>query len=177
MHSRAPLSPDPPSPFLKTYVNLPGAIGFTVLYSTLINKFSREQVFTGIVGSFVSFFALFALVIYPNQALLHPTALVDSLAAMLPAGFAAPLCAGAAPRRATRTSTRRALACPLTRAGPRVAAVRSSGTGRSRSSTPWPRHATAPLRPLAAPTVGAAPPFAVGGDASAASSCPRRRPH
>ena len=31
-------------PFLKTYVNLPGAIGFTVLYSELTNKFSREQV-------------------------------------------------------------------------------------------------------------------------------------
>jgi AAA family ATP:ADP antiporter len=78
-------------PFLKTYVNLPGAIGFTVLYSSLTNKFSREQVFTGIVGTFVAFFLLFAAVIYPNQALLHPTALVDSLAALLPAGFSAPL--------------------------------------------------------------------------------------
>jgi AAA family ATP:ADP antiporter len=78
-------------PFLKTYVNLPGAIGFTVLYSELTNKFSREQVFTGIITTFVAFFALFALVIYPSKAFLHPTALVDALAAMLPAGFAAPL--------------------------------------------------------------------------------------
>ena len=111
-------------PFLKTYVNLPGAIGFTVLYSELSNRFSRATVFTGVVGFFVAFFALFAAVIYPlqawlglgrrgsgqakpipnlkpprnpnpnpnpNQALLHPTAAVDALAAVLPSGFAAPL--------------------------------------------------------------------------------------
>jgi AAA family ATP:ADP antiporter len=78
-------------PFLKTYVNLPGAIGFTVLYSELSNRFSRETVFTGVVGFFIAFFALFAAVIYPQQALLHPTAAVDALAAVLPSGFAAPL--------------------------------------------------------------------------------------
>jgi len=32
-------------PFLKTYVNLPGAIGFTVLYSKMTNMFSRSTVF------------------------------------------------------------------------------------------------------------------------------------
>ena len=78
-------------PFLKTYVNLPGAIGFTVLYSELTNRYSRETVFTGIVGFFIAFFALFAAVIYPQQAFLHPTATVDALAAVLPAGFTAPL--------------------------------------------------------------------------------------
>lgn len=78
-------------PFLKTYVNLPGAIGFTVLYSELTNRFSRETVFTGIVGFFVAFFVLFAAVIYPQQAFLHPTATVDALAAVLPSGFGAPL--------------------------------------------------------------------------------------
>jgi hypothetical protein len=31
-------------PFLKTYVNLPGAIGFTLLYSKLSNKYSQQQV-------------------------------------------------------------------------------------------------------------------------------------
>lgn len=34
-------------PFLKTYVNLPGAIGFTVLYSKLSNKYSQQQVSSG----------------------------------------------------------------------------------------------------------------------------------
>ena len=32
-------------PFLKTYVNLPGAIAFTVLYGSLSNRFSQLQVF------------------------------------------------------------------------------------------------------------------------------------
>ena len=30
-------------PFLKTYVNLPGAIGFTVLYSKLTNKCAHAR--------------------------------------------------------------------------------------------------------------------------------------
>ena len=79
-------------PFLKTYVNLPGAIGFTVLYSKLTNKYSRETVFYGIVSTFLAFFALFATVIYPCQGYLHPHAFADWLAALLPAGFAAPAC-------------------------------------------------------------------------------------
>ena len=74
-------------PFLKTYVNLPGAIAFTALYSQLTNKYSRTNVFYGIIASFVSFFALFAFLIYPNAALLHPTAFCAWLAAALPAGF------------------------------------------------------------------------------------------
>jgi len=81
-------------------------------------------VFNGVVGTFLVFFALFATVIYPNAAMLHPTAwyatrLTDAhrrsihppttrvsrsrlapsvcrrrcqwLAALLPAGFAAPI--------------------------------------------------------------------------------------
>ena len=55
-------------PFLKTYVNLPGAIGFTVLYSKLTNKYSRTNVFYGIVATFLAFFSAFAFFIYPNQA-------------------------------------------------------------------------------------------------------------
>jgi len=78
-------------PFLKTYVNLPGAIAFTALYSELTNKYSRSNVFYGIVTTFVAFFALFALVIYPNAALLHPTTFCAWLATLLPAGFAAPI--------------------------------------------------------------------------------------
>ena len=35
-------------PFLKTYVNLPGAIAFTVLYGSLSNRFSQPQVFRGL---------------------------------------------------------------------------------------------------------------------------------
>jgi len=78
-------------PFLKTYVNLPGAIAFTALYSQLTNKYSRTTVFNGIVLTFIAFFATFALFIYPNAALLHPTAFCAYLASILPSGFAAPI--------------------------------------------------------------------------------------
>jgi len=78
-------------PFLKTYVNLPGAIGFTVLYSKLTNKYSRENVFYGVVSTFLAFFAAFAFIIYPNMNLLHPHAFADMLTAALPAGFSAPI--------------------------------------------------------------------------------------
>mgnify|MGYP002879336175 CR=1 FL=1 len=78
-------------PFLKTYVNLPGAIAFTVLYSKLTNDFSRETVFNGMITAFIGFFAIFSAVIYPSQSLLHPTAWCAWLAGILPAGFAAPI--------------------------------------------------------------------------------------
>ena len=74
-------------PFLKTYVNLPAAIGFTVLYSTLCNKFSADKVFYIIMSAFVSFFGLFASVIYPNRLLLHPNAAADWLTKILPVFF------------------------------------------------------------------------------------------
>ena len=33
-------------PFLKTYVNLPSAIAFTVMYSSMCNRMSTEKVIT-----------------------------------------------------------------------------------------------------------------------------------
>jgi len=78
-------------PFIKTYVNLPAAIGFTGLYASLTNRMDQNQVFYACVIPFLLFFALFALVVYPNQAFLHPHGLVDLLANRLPAGFSAPL--------------------------------------------------------------------------------------
>jgi len=78
-------------PFLKTYVNLPGAVLFTMLYSKLTNRYKRETVFYICLVPFLLFFAAFAMVIYPNQAFLHPNALADVLVAALPAGFAGPI--------------------------------------------------------------------------------------
>eukprot|EP00635_Sarcinochrysidales_sp_CCMP3193_P011555 CAMPEP_0118900880 /NCGR_PEP_ID=MMETSP1166-20130328/6815_1 /TAXON_ID=1104430 /ORGANISM="Chrysoreinhardia sp, Strain CCMP3193" /LENGTH=679 /DNA_ID=CAMNT_0006840035 /DNA_START=30 /DNA_END=2069 /DNA_ORIENTATION=- len=78
-------------PFLKTYVNLPGAVGFTVLFAALSNRFSQPQLFRGIVASFLGFFATFATVLYPNREFLHPNGLCDALAALLPPAFAAPI--------------------------------------------------------------------------------------
>ena len=66
-------------PFLKTYVQLPGAIAFAVLYGALSNRFSQKNVFYGIVGGFLAFFASFASVIYPARNLLHPNSLADAI--------------------------------------------------------------------------------------------------
>ena len=78
-------------PFLKTYVNLPGAIAFTVLYGSLSNRFSQPQVFRGVVSTFLGFFACFAWVLYPNIGSLHPHGLADAAARILPGSFQAPI--------------------------------------------------------------------------------------
>lgn len=78
-------------PFLKTYVNLPAAIGFTVLYSKLCNKMEQKDVFYACTFPFLLFFTLFATAIYPNVGILHPNAFVDGLSKVLPVGFAGPL--------------------------------------------------------------------------------------
>jgi len=78
-------------PFLKTYVNLPAAIAFTGLYAKMTDSMELKNVFYALVVPFLIFFTSFALFIYPNRAMVHPHALVDFLAAKLPANFAAPL--------------------------------------------------------------------------------------
>lgn len=78
-------------PFIKTYVNLPAAIGFTGIYASLTNKMEQRDVFYTCVWPFLGFFSLFALVLYPNRAVLHPHAFCDMLGSFLPAGFSAPL--------------------------------------------------------------------------------------
>lgn len=78
-------------PFIKTYVNLPTAIGFTAIYSKLCDKYDQKNVFYLCTIPFLIFFGVFAAVIYPNVGVLHPHGLVDAVAALLPAGFSAPL--------------------------------------------------------------------------------------
>lgn len=78
-------------PFLKTYVQLPGAIIFTILYSKMSNTMGQSQVFNTVLGGFLGFFGLFSTVVYPNADKLHPHALADMLAASLPASFAGPI--------------------------------------------------------------------------------------
>lgn len=47
-------------PFLKTYVNLPSAVIFTLLYSYLCNRMPADKVFYIVLSAFLSFFAAFA---------------------------------------------------------------------------------------------------------------------
>lgn len=78
-------------PFIKTYVNLPAAIGFTALYSKLCDKMEQRDVFYTCTVPFLVFFLAFAWIIFPHVDLLHPHGLVDKVAALLPQGFSAPL--------------------------------------------------------------------------------------
>eukprot|EP00752_Nemacystus_decipiens_P006018 g5435.t1 len=74
-------------PFLKTYVNLPAAIAFTVLYSKMNNVMSPSKVFYACITPFLAFFASFAAFIYPARDSLHPHAAADYLLAHLPGAF------------------------------------------------------------------------------------------
>ena len=74
-------------PFLKTYVNLPAAIGFTVFYSRLCNALPQAQVFYSILIPFLTFFGAFGGFIYPFRNYLHPHAAADFLAHNLPTFF------------------------------------------------------------------------------------------
>lgn len=78
-------------PYIKTWLNLPIAILFTGVYAKMTDSMDQKTVFYSLVVSFLAFFATFALVIYPQRAVLHPHVLIDRLAALLPMNFAAPL--------------------------------------------------------------------------------------
>jgi AAA family ATP:ADP antiporter len=78
-------------PFLKTYVQLPSSILFSAFYATLCNKFEQGQIVIGVVSSFLAFYVAFAWFLYPNIAVLHPSAFCDTLSASLPLAFKAPI--------------------------------------------------------------------------------------
>ncbi|GAX24285.1 ATP:ADP antiporter, AAA family [Fistulifera solaris] len=78
-------------PFIKTYVNLPVAIGFATLYVKLTEWFDHKNIFYVCVTPFLTFFTLFATVLYPMRDILHPHVFIDAVASQLPLGFAAPL--------------------------------------------------------------------------------------
>eukprot|EP00898_Chlorokybus_atmophyticus_P001720 jgi/Chlat1/2549/Chrsp175S02404 len=78
-------------PFLKTWVNLPMAIGFMVLYAKLANVLSTEMLFYACILPFVAFFGAFAFIMYPLREQLHPTALAERLLASAGPRFAGPI--------------------------------------------------------------------------------------
>ncbi len=74
-------------PFIKFWAMFPGAILMTFIYTRLSNRFNREVVAYVILSIFLIFFFLFAFVLYPARATLHPHETMDALQAVLPAGF------------------------------------------------------------------------------------------
>lgn len=78
-------------PFLKTWVNLPMAIGFTVLYAKLANVLSTEALFYTCIIPFICFFGAFAFLFYPLRDVLHPTEFCQNLLEQAGPRFAGPI--------------------------------------------------------------------------------------
>ncbi|CAA0810930.1 ADP-ATP carrier protein 1- chloroplastic [Striga hermonthica] len=78
-------------PFLKTWVNLPMAIGFMLLYTKLANVLSKDALFYSVILPFIAFFGAFGFVLYPLSHYFHPTALADKLLNILGPRFLGPL--------------------------------------------------------------------------------------
>merc|ERR1719265_620647 len=68
-------------------MNLPAAMGFSVLYAMLVNRMTTQQIFYSLISTFGVFFASFAAFIYPNRAALHPVEWAASMYQILPAGL------------------------------------------------------------------------------------------
>lgn len=78
-------------PFLKTWVNLPMAIGFMVIYTKLSNVLSKESLFYSCIFPFIAFFGAFAFFMYPLVDVLHPTAFADWALQKLGSRFMGPI--------------------------------------------------------------------------------------
>ena len=73
-------------PFIKVWGILPAAIVAAMLFSFLLNRFSRSTVIHIIILSFTAFFLLFTCFVYPHREFLHPHASADFLESVLPIG-------------------------------------------------------------------------------------------
>ncbi|KAH7565118.1 hypothetical protein JRO89_XS09G0136900 [Xanthoceras sorbifolium] len=78
-------------PFLKTWVNLPMAIGFMLLYTKLANVLSKKALFYTVIVPFIAFFGAFGFVLYPLSNYIHPQAFADNLLNVLGPRFLGPL--------------------------------------------------------------------------------------
>ncbi len=74
-------------PFLKVWGVLPMAVLFMVVYSKLSNVLNKTTLFYTLIASFIAFFTIFAVVLYPLRDAIHPTTAADALQAFLPKGF------------------------------------------------------------------------------------------
>ena len=78
-------------PFLKTWLNLPLAFGFMVLYAKMANMMGPQALFYSVLFPFIAFFGSFAFIMYPAQDFLHPTGTADWLLSVMGERFSAPI--------------------------------------------------------------------------------------
>ena len=78
-------------PFLKTWVNLPMAIGFMTIYVKLSDILPPERLFYVCILPFIAFFGSFAYVLYPLRDVLHPTQFCENLLEVMGPRFAGPI--------------------------------------------------------------------------------------
>jgi AAA family ATP:ADP antiporter len=57
--------------FAKVYCVTPAATIFVIIYAKMVNHLSFEKIYNYLLWFFVAFFAIFALIIYPNVELFH----------------------------------------------------------------------------------------------------------
>lgn len=74
-------------PFIKVWVILPCALLITMVFTKLTTRFKSSTIFYIMMGFFLSFFLLFAFVLYPLQDFLHPHSFANYLETILPQGF------------------------------------------------------------------------------------------
>ncbi|KAL6763616.1 TLC ATP/ADP transporter-domain-containing protein [Haematococcus lacustris] len=75
-------------PFLEAFVVLPISLLFFMLYNKLNKAVPDGWVYQAALSPLLLFYTLFATVLYPCAAQLHPTHMLDSLRTALPDGFA-----------------------------------------------------------------------------------------
>lgn len=73
-------------PFIKVWVMFPLSVTLAYVYVRLSNRFSRENVFYIVLSIFLTYFAIFAFVLYPHREALHCHDSADKLQTILPAG-------------------------------------------------------------------------------------------
>ena len=73
-------------PFIKFWGIFPAAVGSTILFSYVLNRFRKDVVFQGLLLFFCIFFGIFSLFVYPNRELFHPHSSADFLQSILPEG-------------------------------------------------------------------------------------------
>ena len=70
--------------FIKFWLVVPTSFLFFLFYAKVVNIFTRNQLFYGIVLGFLAFFVVFAWGLYPYRHILHPTTSADWVRDMMP---------------------------------------------------------------------------------------------